>query len=43
MNKPLLKCIDAFENETEHIEIGGMHIENGLKLITIYGLLLLHR
>jgi len=39
MNKPLLKCIDAFENETEHIEIGGMHIENGLKLITIYGLL----
>lgn len=39
MDKLLSKCIDAFENETEHIEISGMHIENGLKSIAIYGLL----
>jgi len=39
MNDTLSKCIDAFANETEHIEISGMHIENGFKSMAIYGLM----
>lgn len=39
MNKTFSKCIDAFKNETECIEIGGMHIANSFKTISIYGLL----
>lgn len=39
MDRLLSKCIDAFENETEHIEISGIHIENSLKSMAIYGLL----
>ncbi len=39
MDKLLSKCIDAFENETEHIPIAGIYIENSLKSMAIYGLL----